>query len=35
MGLMDCCSLVIINCFSLLNMYSLKACPTSKHNLPL
>lgn len=33
MGLVDFSSLFVIKCFSLLDMYSSKACPVSKHNL--
>lgn len=33
MGLMDVSSFLIINYVSLLNMYSLKACPVSQRDL--
>lgn len=33
MGLMDVSSFLIINYVSLLNMYSLKACPVSQRTL--
>ena len=33
MDLVDFSSFLVIKCFSLLNMYSSKACPVSKHSL--